>query len=84
MPGTAAIRSPPRPSQDAAASRPSSCSASILEAWKLVVLNRWRKLCRSCFDQLAEQAGVRYSFRNLEAMSWSEMPAPRSRSNRKR
>jgi len=35
------------------------------EAWKTVVLNRWRRLCPSCFDQLAEQAGVRYSFAQL-------------------
>jgi hypothetical protein len=29
-------------------------------AWKVVVLNRWGKLCLSCFDQLAEAAGVAY------------------------
>ena len=27
-----------------------------------MVLNRWRKLCPSCFDIEAEKAGVRYSF----------------------
>jgi hypothetical protein len=54
------------------------------EAWKTVVLNRWRKMCPSCFDVLAEQAGVRYSFAGLEGTSWSDRPAPRSRSTRKR
>jgi glutaredoxin len=54
------------------------------EAWRTVVLNRWKKLCPSCFDQLAEQAGVRYRFVDLEGMSWSEIPAPRSRSKRGR
>ena len=53
------------------------------EAWKIVVLNRWRKLCPSCFDQLAEQAGVQYSFADLEAQAWSDRPAPRSRHGRK-
>jgi hypothetical protein len=37
------------------------------EAWRTVVLNRWRKLCPSCFDVLAEQAGVAYQFFDLEA-----------------
>jgi hypothetical protein len=54
------------------------------EAWKTVVLNRWRKLCPSCFDQLAEQAGVAYAFTDLEARSWSDRPAPRSKPGRKR
>jgi hypothetical protein len=54
------------------------------EAWRTVVLNRWRKLCPSCFDQLAEAAGVAYRFVSLEGMSWSERPAPRSRGRRKR
>lgn len=31
------------------------------EAWRTVVLNRWRRICPSCFDQEAD--GVRYSFR---------------------
>jgi hypothetical protein len=35
------------------------------EAWRTVVLNRWKKICPSCFDLLAEQAGVAYSFRDL-------------------
>ena len=32
------------------------------EAWRTVVLNRWRRLCPVCFDVEAEKAGVRYSF----------------------
>jgi hypothetical protein len=35
-------------------------------------------------EVLAEQAGVAYSFQYLEGMSWSENPALRSRSGRKR
>lgn len=53
------------------------------EAWKTVVLNRWKKLCPSCFDALAEQAGIRYRFASLEAQSWSERPVARSRSKRR-
>jgi hypothetical protein len=63
---------------------PISFAVEPEEAWRIVVLNRWKKLCPSCFDQLAEQAGVHYSFRELEGMSWSEIPAPSSRSKRKR
>ena len=54
------------------------------EAWKIVVLNRWRRLCPSCFDQLAEQAGVAYAFTEQEGRSWNDRPAPRSKSGRKR
>jgi hypothetical protein len=50
------------------------------DAWKIVVLNRWRRLCPSCFDVLAEQAGVAYRFDALEATSWSDRPVPRNRS----
>jgi hypothetical protein len=53
------------------------------EAWRTGVLNRRKKLCPSCFDVLAEQAGVAYSFRDLEGMAWSERPAPRSKSKRR-
>jgi hypothetical protein len=49
-----------------------------VEAWKTVVLNRWKRR----FDALAEQAGIRYRFANLEAQSWSERPVSRSRSKR--
>ena len=40
-------------------------------AWKVVVLNCWKKLCPLCFDQLAEIARVKYSFVDVEATSWS-------------
>ena len=63
---------------------PISFAVEPEEAWRTVVLNRWKKLCPSCFDQLAEQAGVGYSFADLEGMSWSEQPAPRSRGHSKR
>jgi hypothetical protein len=49
------------------------------EAWKKVVLNRWSKLCLGCFDVEAEKAGVRYSFADLDGMSWSDRPAPKTR-----
>ena len=54
------------------------------EAWRTVVLNRWKKLCPSCFDTEAEKAGVRYSFASLEGMSWSDRPPPRNPHKRKR
>ena len=54
------------------------------EAWRTVVLNRWKVLCPACFDLEAEAAGVDYSFKELEGMSWSDRPAPRSRSKRRR
>jgi len=54
------------------------------EAWKIVVLNRWKKLCPLCFDQLAEMARVKYRFVDVEAMSWSDRPVPQKRYGRKR
>jgi hypothetical protein len=30
------------------------------EAWRTVVLNRWRAICPLCFDAEAERVGVRY------------------------
>jgi len=47
------------------------------DASKLVVLNRWRKLCPGCFDVEAEKAGVRNRFADLDGMSWSDRPAPK-------
>ena len=52
--------------------------------WKMVVLNRWRKLCPGCFDVEAEKARVPYRFVELEGMSWSERPAPKARPRRRR
>lgn len=49
------------------------------EAFRTVVLNRWRNICPSCFDEEAQKAGVRYRFVDVEAMSWSDRPAPRGR-----
>ena len=54
------------------------------EAWRAVVLNRWRKLCPSCFDTEAEKAGVRYRFVAVDAISWSDRPVPRSGGKRRR
>jgi hypothetical protein len=54
------------------------------EAWKTVVLNRWRVLCASCFDGEAEKAKVRYTFVGLAAQSWNEQPPPRNPYKRKR
>lgn len=53
-------------------------------AWTTVVLNRWRTICAGCFDLEAHKAGVHYSFAKLEAMSWSERPAPENPYKRKR
>ena len=53
------------------------------EAWKTVVLNRWRVLCPQCFDTEAEAAGVRYIFEGLEGQSWSQLPTPRERAKRR-
>jgi hypothetical protein len=50
------------------------------EVRRLVLLNRWKSgVCAECFDELAERGGIRYSFEDVSAMSWSDMPAPRTR-----
>jgi hypothetical protein len=54
------------------------------EAYRAVVLNRWRIICPSCFDAEAEKAGVRYSFADLDGVSWSDKPAPKARPRRRR
>jgi hypothetical protein len=49
------------------------------EIKRLVLLGRWKTgVCAPCFDELAEQAGIRYSFEEASAMSWSDMPAPKT------
>jgi hypothetical protein len=48
-------------------------------AWTTVVLNRWRRLCPGCFDVKAEKAGVGYSFKDLDGMSWSDRPGAEGR-----
>jgi len=53
------------------------------DAWRTVVLNRWRTICPSCFDAEAERAGVRYRFVGVGAMSWSDRPEPARRYARK-
>lgn len=55
------------------------------EAWRTVVLNRWRVLCPQCFDLEAEKARVAYSFEDLEGLSWSDRtPVDASRRSRRR
>ena len=55
------------------------------EIKRLVLLGRWKTgVCASCFDELAEQGGITYSFEDVSAVSWSDMPAPRTRARRKR
>jgi hypothetical protein len=49
------------------------------EAWKTVVLGRWRRLCPGCFDVEAEKARIPYRFADLEGLSWSERPVPKAR-----
>jgi hypothetical protein len=51
---------------------------------RTVLLNRWQKLCPSCFDTEAEKAGVRYSFTGLAGMSWSDRLPPRNLYKRRR
>jgi hypothetical protein len=41
-------------------------------------------LVPGCFDVEAEKAGIRYSFADLDGMSWSNRPAPKARPRRKR
>jgi hypothetical protein len=53
------------------------------EAFRTVVLNRWRNICPSCFDEEAQKAGVRYRFIDLDGTSWSDRQTPR-RGGRKR
>lgn len=47
-------------------------------AYATVVLNRWRNICPSCFDEEAERGGIAYRFTDVKAASWSERPAPRN------
>ena len=51
------------------------------EAYALVVLNCWREICPSCFDQEAERAGVNYTFVHVVS---SDRPPPRNPYRRKR
>lgn len=71
------VSSDPNACSKCARHNPISYRVEPEEAWKLVVLGRWRILCASCFDAEAEKLGVRYSFAELEGQSWSERPAPR-------
>jgi hypothetical protein len=55
------------------------------EIKRLVLLNRWKSgVCASCFDELAEQGRIRYSFQDVSAVSWSDVPAPKTSPRRKR
>ena len=54
------------------------------QAFRTVVLNRWRHICPSCFDEEAEKAGVRYQFVDVDALSWSERRAPSNPYKRRR
>ena len=44
------------------------------EAWDIVVLNRWRSLCPSCFDELAEMVRVKFQFVGVVATAWPDRP----------
>jgi hypothetical protein len=55
------------------------------EIRRLVLLGRWKTgVCPSCFDELAEQGRIGYSFEDASAVSWSDVPAPRARPRGKR
>jgi hypothetical protein len=47
-------------------------SVEPADAWKNVVLNRWRLLYPACFDIEAERAGVSYEFAGLSSVTWSQ------------
>jgi hypothetical protein len=50
------------------------------EIKRLVLLNRWKTgVCACCFDELAEHGHIRYSFDEVSAVSWSDMPVPKTR-----
>jgi hypothetical protein len=36
-------------------------------------------VCAACFNELAEKAGIAYSFEGIEVTSWSDRGAPSSR-----
>jgi hypothetical protein len=55
------------------------------EIKRLVLLGRWKTgVCASCFDELAEQGHIRYSFEEVSAVSWSDVPAPKTSPRRRR
>jgi hypothetical protein len=66
------------------ANNPISFEVEPPEAWRTVVLNRWKQLCPGCFDLLAEQAGVAYKFVHLGGTAWSDRPVPKSGGRRRR
>jgi hypothetical protein len=55
------------------------------EIKRLVLLNRWKTgVCPCCFDELAEQGSIRYSFEDVSAVSWSDMPVSKTRPRKRR
>jgi len=64
--------------------RPISKPVLQQEAWRTVVLNKWRVLCPACFNAVAEAEGVPYGFVDLEGENWSQRPAPRNVYKRRR
>jgi hypothetical protein len=54
------------------------------EAWRTGLSHRRHRLCPGCLDQVAEGAGIAFTFEKLEAVSWSERPAPRGSGRRRR
>jgi hypothetical protein len=77
---------PPMPPHCARCKRRNVISYTVPEEIKrLVLVGRWKAgVCASCFDELAEQAGIRYSFEEVSAVSWCNMPAPRTSPRRRR
>lgn len=48
------------------------------ETWSAVVQGRWNVLCPTCFDELAQEAGVAYRFTDageVWPVSWSDWRA---------
>ena len=54
------------------------------EAWRVVVRDRWKSICPSCFDAEAEPTPVRYQFIGTCAVSRSDSPARQNNLEKRR
>lgn len=46
------------------------------DVWSAVVAGRWSLLCTTCFDELADEAGVAYTFGEVWPVEWSAWREP--------
>lgn len=42
------------------------------DVWERVVRGRYSLLCTTCFDELAQDAGVVYSFGTVHPVTWAD------------